>query len=62
MLRKDWMSARSAANVWIVVCMFGVSLGSGGWTDFLVATGAVVDFRVMVLAATGAGRGADHRG
>ena len=58
-LRKDWMSAKSAANVWIVVWMFRVSLGSGGWPDFAVAIGIVVNFRVMVFCR-GRGRKRDR--
>ena len=46
------MSARSAANVWIVVWMFGISFGSGGCVAFVAATGIVVNLRVMVFTVT----------
>jgi hypothetical protein len=49
MFRKDWVSARFAVNVWIVIWMFGVSLGSGGLVDLVGLTGVVVRLRVMVL-------------
>jgi hypothetical protein len=52
MLRKSWISERSAVNVWMVVWMFGVSLGSGGCVGVIRVAGVRVDLDLIVMAFT----------